>query len=262
MVEFNEKYIQWDNKEFEMFTNILSLLSESTDNLLVKEGIIRQYSNEKRYILNMDITNLVSDKTILLFGIKDKAKLLETLRKQDAAVKFVFSKNKYDIIADVTTISITPLQESLFKHFYLSKDEYENLIGNYDIINEEYVLDDKIINRLSTFSNTLSSRLLRIEFGDEIVFKITASDNNSPTVIKLFSLKNNSEFKNHYSMILTKSILVSPPPLKLSILASRDKKKLIAKINGELKNNDKVIPLDIVSFGDLIEEDGSEILNY
>jgi len=29
-----------------------------------------------------------------------------------------------------------------------------------------------------------------------------------------------------------------------------------------LKSNDKVIPLDIVSFGDLIEEDGSEILNY
>jgi hypothetical protein len=94
MVEINENYIKWNNKEFKMFTNILSLLSESMDNLLIKEGKIRQYSNEKRYILNIDINNLVSDKTLLIFGIKDKSKLLDTLQKQEADAKLIFSKNK------------------------------------------------------------------------------------------------------------------------------------------------------------------------
>lgn len=169
MAEFNENYISWNNKEFEMFTNVLSLLSDSTDNLLIKEGKIRQYSNEKRYILNMDISNLVSNKTLLLFGIKDKARLLDTLRKQGVDAKLIFSKNKYDIIADVTTISITPLQESLFKHLYLTEDEHNKIINNYDILVEDYEINEKIINRLSTFSSTLSSRMLRIEFGDDTI---------------------------------------------------------------------------------------------
>ncbi len=261
MAEFNENYISWNNKEFEMFTNVLSLLSDSTDNLLIKEGKIRQYSNEKRYILNMDISNLVSNKTLLLFGIKDKARLLDTLRKQGVDAKLIFSKNKYDIIADVTTISITPLQESLFKHLYLTEDEHNKIINNYDILVEDYEINEKIINRLSTFSSTLSSRMLRIEFGDDTIsFKITASDNTSPTVINLLNMKNESEFKTHYCTILTKSILVSPPPFKMSILTSKDKKHLALKISGELKTDDVVDPLNIISFGDLTEEDGSEIL--
>jgi hypothetical protein len=244
-----------------MFTEVLSLLADSMDNLLIKEGNVRQYSNEKRYILNIDISSLISDKSILLFGIRDKARLLDTLRKQEAEVKFIFSKNKYEIVADVTTISITPLQESLFRHFYLDKDEYDKLLDDYQIIGE-YDLENKIANRLSTFSTALASRLLRIEFGEDIVFKITASDNNSPTVIKLFSIKNDSEIRNYYSMILTKSIIVSQPKIKMSILVSPGKKKLAIRINGELRNNDIVIPLEIISFGDLIEEDGSEILNF
>ena len=48
----------------------------------------------------------------------------------------------------------------------------------------------------------------------------------------------------------------------MSILVSPGKKKLAIRINGELRNNDIVIPLEIISFGDLIEEDGSEILNF
>jgi len=261
MVEINENYIKWNNKEFKMFTNILSLLSESMDNLLIKEGKIRQYSNEKRYILNIDINNLVSDKTLLIFGIKDKSKLLDTLQKQEADAKLIFSKNKYDIVADVTTISITPLRESLFKYLYLEKDEYDNLFNNYNTIVNDYEIDTKIVDRLSTFSNTLSSRLLRIEFEEDIInFKITASDNTSPTVISLLTMKNESKFKTNYSTILTKSLLVAPPPFKLSILSSGDDKRVALKISGELEYDEVKIPLTIMSFGDLIEEDGSELL--
>lgn len=184
--------ITLDTQKFGNFMNILSTLSKSCDDMVIRGGKICQKSNKRNVIFRIDARQLLGDANLTMSTISAKEKMLVPFRKQQSKMEILLDDELYIFRDQESSIEGRQALDSHLSNRFHSDEELEAML-NIDVNGKimECEIQRYLIDRLSAFCDALSATKLLINFSDgEAKFLIKSMDNTSNVQAKLMTVRN------------------------------------------------------------------------
>jgi hypothetical protein len=160
-----------DNAKFSDFLRVLSLLKDICNDFEIRGGILRQRSNDKANIFEMDLTPLISNSDMLISNLKQKLDLLKCFIGQD--VKIESNDQEVSFSDQFSVIKFVNPRLDFMDNKYIPIEEFERIFSLRD---EDLLLDYEI-------QSTISERMKIIAQGFNIVsFQVIFEGDNASIV--------------------------------------------------------------------------------
>lgn len=219
--------IMFDREKFSKLVSVMNIMSNNCDNLVVKNGLIRQYTNKGDYLYNIDMREIIGENDLVLTNIKNKVALFSPFIKQKVeSVRMEIKEEsenftRYIFSDDFTRISIPKPNEN----FLGRNDKFvtdEDFTDIFKIVDNNPIFDVTInkmmIDRLLAYSKTMTSKRIDIVFENRKVnfyLKVLVGNNRSNiTVVDMFNFDLNTEINGEFS-IFSETLLISPESLNI-----------------------------------------------
>jgi len=149
--------VNLDNTKFSDFLRVLSLLRDICNDCEVRGGILRQRSNDKANIFEMDLRPLISSADILISNLKQKLDLLRCFVGQEVKIEY----NDQDVCFSdqFSVIKFVNPRLDFMDNKYISDEEFSRI---FTLREEDLLLDYEI-------QSTISERMKIIAQGFNIV---------------------------------------------------------------------------------------------
>jgi len=149
--------VNLDNTKFSDFLRVLSLLRDICNDCEIRGGILRQRTNDKANIFEIDLTSLVSNADILVSNLKQKLDLLKCFVGQE--VKIEYNDQEVCFSDQFSVIKFVNPRLDFMDNKYISDDEFSRI---FTLRDEDLLLDYEI-------QSTISERMKIIAQGFNIV---------------------------------------------------------------------------------------------
>jgi len=169
-----EREINLDSEQYGEFLRCLSILRENCNDVDIREGIVRQRSNDNGSIFEIDLAPLIQDISLPLSNLSEKLELLK-----------MFSGNEIQIGIDSRAITINDQYSSLrlecplldfLDNKFMSETELESvfLLEEENLI-VEYEFPTVITDRVGIVSKVFNVITVQVNFEGE---KVSLSTQN------------------------------------------------------------------------------------
>lgn len=145
-----------DNEQFEEFIRCLSILKDHCVDCDIRDGIVRQRSNDKSVIFEVDLTPIISNVSLPIQNLKQKIDLLKIFL--DNQVDILVQNDNFIIRDNYSSINILKPRLDFLDNQFMPEEELNNL---FDLQEEDLILNVEI-------SNTISDRIRIISQGFNI----------------------------------------------------------------------------------------------
>ncbi len=151
-----ETSVSLNGDNFNEFLRIISLLKEPCSDIDIRNGIIRQRSNENSCIFEIDLTSLLTDISVPIIDIKQKLDLLK-----------IFADQEVNITVDDSACVFADQYSSL--SFKTPNLEFvDNKFMTEEELNAAFSLDDDSLILATEIPTTISERISVIKQGFNI----------------------------------------------------------------------------------------------
>jgi len=172
--------VNLDNVKFSDFLRVLSLLKDICNDFEIRGGILRQRSNDKANIFEMDLTSLVSNSDMLISNLKQKLDLLKCFVGQE--VKIDSSDQEVSFSDQFSVIKFVNPRLDFMDNKYIPSEEFERIFSLRD---EDLLLDYEI-------QSTISERMKIIAQGFNIVSFQVLFEGDSSSILASTTSKDQS----------------------------------------------------------------------
>jgi len=160
-------------------------LKEVCNDIDIREGIIRQRSNDKTSIFEIDMTPLftgenenfvASDINIAISSIKDKLDLLKTFSGQEINLEIVGGENSYFILSDqYSSIKFISPSLQFMDNKYMSEEQLDIIFNlEEDNLILEYEISNMITERIKVITSSFHTDVIQVNFkGEEAIITAT-----------------------------------------------------------------------------------------
>lgn len=195
--------IEFDSEDFNTFLRCLTNLKEICNDVDIRNGCIRQRTNDLTSVFEMDLTSIIRDSSVPITNLKKKLDLLKAFAGNTVFLDIhegETESDSYFVISDQDS-SIKFLFPALefMDNKYMTEQERDGIF----LLNEdEIMLDNKISNviteRIRVFTDNFNTQSLQIRFsGDKAM--ITASTQSKDQLAKLkIDIPTTVEFDGNY----------------------------------------------------------------
>jgi len=160
--------------EFNDFLRCLANLKEVCNDVDIRDGFIRQRSNDKTSVFEIDMTPVLPGISIAISDIKRKLDLLKTFAGQDVSLEIVDGDPGHFIFADSFS-SLKFISPSLqyIDNKYMTLDELERIfVMNDDELILEHDLTSLITERIRVITVSFNTDSIQVNFeGEEASIK-------------------------------------------------------------------------------------------
>jgi len=163
--------IEIDAEKFNDFLRCITNLKEICNDVDIRDGIIRQRSNDLTSVFEMDLSSLLENATVSIpiTNLKKKLDLLKTFAGRSVVIEVVEGETEsesYFIISDDES-SIKFLFPSIefMDNKFMSEDELENI---FSLQEEDIILDDTltsiITERIRIITDNFNTAAIQVKF--------------------------------------------------------------------------------------------------
>lgn len=155
--------------EFNDFLRCLTNLKEVCNDVDIREGFLRQRSNDKTSVFEIDMTPVLPGVTMAISDIKRKLDLLKTFSGQDVTLEIVDGNPGHFIFSDAFS-SIKFIAPSLqyIDNKYMTLEELESIfVMSEDDLILEYDLTSMITERIRIITANFSTDAIQVSFNGE-----------------------------------------------------------------------------------------------
>jgi hypothetical protein len=140
-----------DSEQFDVFIKCLSNLKEVCNDVDIKGGFIRQRTNCRTTIFEMDLTPIIDDINISLIELKNKIDILKVFSNQDVSIEINESdenpdEGEYIISDNYSSIRITKPSPSFIDNSFITEEEINNI---YTFQENELLMETDITKMIS-----------------------------------------------------------------------------------------------------------------
>jgi len=163
--------------EYNDFLRCLMNLKEVCNDVEFRDGVIRQRSNDKTTVFEVDMTPITPGLTMALSDTKRKLEVLKTFTGQDVTIQVVDGDPGHFIFSDSFT-AITFMAPSLqyLDNKFMTHEELENIfLMNEDDLILEHDLSSMITERIRLITHNFSTDAIQITFEGETASIKTAT---------------------------------------------------------------------------------------
>lgn len=163
---------------FETFLRCISLLQDVCNDVDIHDGIIRQRSNDRSTIFEIDLTTIIEDCTFPMLQIKNKLPLLKLLRGNDVQINLVDGEY-FEFSDDFSKFNFKiPVTEYIDNRF-MNEDELNSL---FQLFNDDIILSTNISttvsNRIKVVKDVYNTNNIFVEFDGNNASLFSKSDSN------------------------------------------------------------------------------------
>ena len=148
-----------DSEQFDLFLRCLSNLKEVCNDIDIKKGCVRQRTNDKTTIFEMDLTPIINDIDISLIELKNKIDILKVFVNQEVSIEINISDENPDegeyIISDsYSSIRITKPTSSFIDNSYIPQEDVSKI---YSLQDDEVLMESEITKMISDRIKTITA---------------------------------------------------------------------------------------------------------
>jgi len=166
--------LQLNAGEFNDFLRCLTNLKEVCNDVDIRDGFLRQRSNDKTSVFEIDMTPILPGVSLAISDIKRKLDLLKTFAGQDVSLEIVDGSPGHFIFAD-TFSSLKFISPSLqyIDNKFMTIQELESIfVMNEDDLILEYDLTTMITERIRIITQSFNTDAIQVNFtGEEATIK-------------------------------------------------------------------------------------------
>jgi hypothetical protein len=145
--------------DFSNLIRCLSLLKDKCNDVRICEGILRQRTNDKANVFEMDLTPLVSDCDIVLSNVKSKISMLKGLSGQK--VKITSTDNNISFLGEPSMFKFDNPRLNFLDNKFMSSEELGKI---FPLKEEDVVLEYYIGKETSRIMKVISSQFHIVSF--------------------------------------------------------------------------------------------------
>lgn len=200
--------IELSGEKFNDFIRCLTNLKDKCNDVDIKDGFIRQRSNDLTSVFEMDLTSLIETATIPLSNIKNKLELFKTFVGQDIVIDIVEGATEdesYYTVADtISSIKFNfPLLEFM-DNKYMSQEELYNI---FDLNDEDLILNTDLVSsiteKIKTVAFIFNTPAIQIKFNNSQAAISAATQSKDQYAVFKKEIEMNMEFTGNYSSNLS-----------------------------------------------------------
>lgn len=155
--------------EYNDFLRCLTNLKEVCNDVDIRNGFIRQRSNDKTSVFEIDMTPILPNVVMAISDIKRKLDLLKTFSGQDVTLEIVDGEPGYFVFSD-TFSSLKFISPSLqyIDNKFMSVQELESIfVMNDDDLILEHKLTTMITDRIRVITQSFNTDAIQVTFDGE-----------------------------------------------------------------------------------------------
>lgn len=155
--------------EFNDFLRCLTNLKEVCNDVDIREGYLRQRSNDKTSVFEIDMTPILPGVSMAISDIKRKLDLLKTFAGQDVTLEIVDGEPGHFIFSDSFSSLkfISPSLQYIDNKFMTSEELESIFIMNDDCLILEHDLTSMITERIRIITSSFNTDAIQVSFGGE-----------------------------------------------------------------------------------------------
>ena len=191
----SETSVNLGREKYSLLLTIFQILQKPCNDLVVRNGYIRQVSTARSCIFDINVTSILGDETSFMVGdIEQKRKLLDPFLRQNVDVVLDIGENNYVFMDSKSQMSfVHPIPEYI-QNKYMKEEDLNDILKIKDERVFQMSLDKTILDRLKSYTDTLEASTLRIHFKDgKAIFKISTVDSTTSTVVNLITIEDEME---------------------------------------------------------------------
>ena len=154
-----EASVSLSGENYNEFLRIISILKDTCNDIDIKEGIIRQRSNDNSCIFEIDVNPLLTDVSLSISDLKQKLELFKIFTDQDVEISI---NDEFYIITDqYSTIQIKLASHDFIDNTFMTPEELESV----------FTLNDDTLMLQTEIPITISERIqiIRTNFNVDTV---------------------------------------------------------------------------------------------
>lgn len=145
--------------DFSNFLRCLALLQDDCNDVDIREGILRQRTNLKENIIEMDLTPLVSDCDIVISNLKQKLPLLKGLSGQE--VKITSADNNISFSGERSIFKFVNPRTDFLDNKFIPGQELANI---FTLREEDVILEYAISKETSKLMKVIQRQFNIVSF--------------------------------------------------------------------------------------------------
>lgn len=156
------------------FLRCITNLKEECNDIDIKEGFIRQRSNDKTSIFQIDLTSILTNISMSISDIKKKLDLLKIFAGQEVNLEISDEGNSYFILSDqYSSLKFMSPAHQFIDNKFMQEDELNAIFNlNEDDLILEYDLPNMITERIRIITQSYNIKAIQVEFdGEEAIIK-------------------------------------------------------------------------------------------
>ena len=161
--------IELETEEYNDFLKCLLNLKEICNDVDIRNGIIRQRSNDLNSVFEMNLSPIINDINIPISNLKKKLDLLKTFVGNSVTIEIEERESESDsffiISDDLTSIKFLFPCREFMDNKIMTEEERDNI---FDLNEEELILNNQIssliTDRIRIITDNFNTEALRIDF--------------------------------------------------------------------------------------------------
>jgi len=163
--------------DFSNFLRCVSLLKDNCNDVEIREGILRQRTNDRAIIIEMDLNPLISDCDIVLSNAKQKLPLLKGISRQE--VKIISIDDTISFSGKPSIFKFTNPRLDFLDNKFFTDQEMANL---FTLREEDVVFEYAISQEISNFMKVISKEFNIVTF--QLLFEGNTASMTATTTSK------------------------------------------------------------------------------
>tara|TARA_Y100000310_G_scaffold342450_1_gene445766 strand:- start:2189 stop:2950 length:762 start_codon:yes stop_codon:yes gene_type:complete len=203
----------------------IKIIQDSCTDCDISGGFIRQKTNDRSAIVEIDLTNILKDNNLSISLIKQKVLLLKSFELDDNVqidddkISIIFSDNDYTFTDFFSNIIFRKPSQKYLDNKFISEDDFKNMIKIKDddlVLN--YDIPSHLAKRIKSICEgfNVDTVLMKMDEYHASIHAITINNENTSRVIKEISL-NTKMAKSNFKMIVLPFMLDVSSDIKLLV---------------------------------------------
>jgi len=202
----NEIQVNLDSTKYDELLRVLFVLKDVCNDVDIREGFIRQRSNDTATVFEIDLTSLISTISLPITELKTKLDIFKCFSGQEVSI--VADGENFTIFDEYSMLKIkNPILEYLDNKF-ITREELERVV----VTNQEDLvlstnISKKITDRMKVISSSFHVNSIQTFFQGETA-TISASNQSKDNFAKFISdITINRELNHYINLVITPFII-------------------------------------------------------
>lgn len=197
---------------YEEFFSCLANLKDSCTDIMIKESIIRQRTDDKNSVFEIDLNDLFGEElTFAISYVKDKFDLFKVFLGKEVTLKVNINEENindswYELSDDMSRMKIDFPDMDFLQNEFVSEEELATIVTTTeDDLIFETSIEKTITERIKTITTNFQAHFIKLEFEGEIM-SMGAID--APKTNRVYFLENlpiEMEFDEKHIANMTKT---------------------------------------------------------